>query len=162
MSTPQIPGYTGDDDINIEKFIPQSQNPNKQNPNLGKQPNFMERLREAWTTRPTRKESPKEELPKSDIFARGKQWERSKLRENVLKKASSNIPGGGGQILQKARIGLEKELFSKRYGQLISGKDNKEMMKKLKETIYKTKDFKVKKDLEHKYKLWGKISGYKK
>jgi len=151
-----LPGYINnspEEDENIPDAVPPSQN---QNPKTQK---FLEGLRKAWTTRPTRKELP--EKKPDDLFAGGKQLQRSKVRE-ILKKASPNVPGGGPQILREKRIELEKKLFPKKYGQFISREDNQRMMKDLKKTIYNTKDFKLKEELKHEYKMWGKISGYKK
>lgn len=148
-----IPG-----DMNINDNIPDFKPSPSQNKD-SKPRNFLEGLRKSWMTRSQQKELPKKDS--TNLFIGGKQEKRSKLRE-LLKKSPGNIPGGGGQFLKEERIKMEKKLFPKKYGEFISEKDNRKMMKEFKKDIFNTKNFQEKKTKEREYRFWKKITGYDK
>jgi len=65
------------------------------------------------------------------LFDDKKEVSRKELRD-TLKKSSMSIPGTGGKkYTQRERAGLEKELFSPKYGSRISKGDYKSALESL-------------------------------
>ena len=92
------------------------------------------------------------------IFDKKEHLTRSQFRER-LRKASPNVPGSSRMFSQQERANLEKEVFGKKYGQIIDKGEFKQKLLELrhKKFIAKTGDKKT--QIDRKIRYLEKLSG---
>ena len=100
------------------------------------------------------------------LFDKRKEIPREELREK-LREASPKVPTGSSWITsserfdEKERVGLEKEVFGKKYGSFISREEYKKALRELEQKKFRAKSSQEKLDIERKIRYLKKFGGIK-
>lgn len=92
------------------------------------------------------------------IFGKEKYIDRREFRKK-LEKASPKIPGSGKGFSREERIDLEKQVFGKKYGELISKGEFKKKLLEMRHKRFRSGSFTEKKKLDRRIRYLEKISG---
>ncbi|MCD6550023.1 hypothetical protein J7K24_00570 [bacterium] len=101
------------------------------------------------------------------LFEKKKEISREELREK-LREAPSKVPTGSSWITsserfeEKERVGLEKEVFGKKYGSYISKEEYKKALRELEEKKIRAKTSQEKLEIERKIRYLKEFGGIKK
>jgi hypothetical protein len=91
------------------------------------------------------------------IFGKDKHIDRQEFRKK-LEKASSKIPGSSKEFNRAERIKLEKEVFGKKFGELITKQEFKRRLLKMRGNKYRAKTSAEKLKLGRKMRYLEKLS----
>ncbi len=101
----------------------------------------------------------KREKEEKDFFGDKGYLSRSELRQR-FKKSSPRIPGSSKWYTREQRVGMEKELFGKKYGEYITPQEYKEKIHELREEKYKTKSNKKRIAIDRKIRYLKRLGGF--
>ena len=91
------------------------------------------------------------------IFGKEKHIDRQEFRKK-LEKASSRIPGSSKEFNRAERIKLEKEVFGKKFGGLITKQEFKQRLLKMRGNKFRAKTSDEKLKLGRKMRYLEKLS----
>lgn len=92
------------------------------------------------------------------IFNKKQHITRSELRE-ILRKASSYIPGSSRMFSREERVKLEKEVFGKKYGEFIDKGEFKRKLLELRHQKFIAKTSAEKTKIDRQIRYLEKLSG---
>jgi len=92
------------------------------------------------------------------LFEKKAHLTRTQLRER-LRKASPKIPDSSKVFSRKERVKLEKEVFGKKYGQIIDKGEFRRKLQELKHEKFIAKNSTEKTNIDRKIRYLEKLSG---